>query len=78
MQRLDVEVGENGRDDTATPSSLLEKFVRCGQSLLPRNWQRDRGGFTRLEQDDTQGADGPSRPTGLCSLSMRPDLSCIH
>jgi len=62
MQNLDIEspdpdekVGTSGRNST---------FSERWKSLLPKRWQRDRRGFSRLEDEDGSPEQAAFRPSG--------------
>jgi hypothetical protein len=62
MQNLDVEAPAQP-DDEKVGISGRGSFWR---SVLPKSWQRDRSGFSRLDDQDEDGSPGltASRPSG--------------
>ncbi len=71
MQNLDIEAPsiEEEKVSTSGRISVSERWENFKKSVLPRSWQRDRTGFSRLEDEDGAQEETAFRPTGKCKMT---------
>ena len=65
MQRLDVESAHHDAENAPASETSGERLRRIVASMLPQRWRRDRDGFSRLQQEEAQDSDVPTRPSGM-------------
>jgi len=78
MRNLDIEARgpEEDKVGTSGRTTFGERWQNFKQSILPKSWQRDRSGFSRLEDEDGSPEETASRPSGKATPEINSGQCC--